>query len=115
MNLIDHVDLESTAGRRVDRALEKLGHFIDAAVRRCVHLDVVDESAAVDLRARGAAPARCIGDPGLAVEALGKDARERRLADAASPGQKIRVVQALLRERIAQRAYHVFLPYQARE
>jgi len=32
---------------------------------------------------------------GLAVERLGKDARERGLADAACPGEEVRVVQAL--------------------
>ena len=32
MHFIDHVDLEATRARRVDRLLEQLGHFIDAPV-----------------------------------------------------------------------------------
>ena len=57
-------------------------------------------------------PQGCARDPGLAVQALRQDARERRLADAARAGEQVGVVQPLLLERVPQRAHDVLLPDQ---
>jgi hypothetical protein len=115
VHLVDHVHLEAPLGRRVLRRLEELAHLVDARVGRCVDLQQVDEAPGVDLDAGGAPAAGRRGDARLAVEALGEDARERRLADAARAGEEIGVVQALRVERVAQRAHDVLLPDQARE
>ena len=73
------------------------------------------KAARVDLGA-GAALAAGLGrDAGLAVEALGEDARERGLAHAARAGEQVRMVQPLLAQRVAQRLHHVLLPDQAGE
>ena len=97
------IDLEAAEHRLVDRLVEQLRDLVDAAVRGRVELDVVDEAAGVDvaagLRTRRTACAvmpPCPSGPG-AVERLGEDARDRRLADAARAGEQVGVVQALLR------------------
>ena len=53
--------------------------------------------------------------PVLAVEALGEDARERRLADAARAGEQVGVVQAAARQRVGERRDDVLLPDQLAE
>ena len=52
--------------------------------------------------------------PCRAVEALGEDARDRRLADAARAGEQVGVVQAPARQRVGQRRDDVLLPGRVR-
>src|SRR5262245_2349104 len=115
VHLVDDVNLEAAGRRRVDRALEQLRHLVDAAIRRRVELDIVGKAAGIDLGARAAAVARPRSDPGFAIQALGEDARERRLADAARPGEEISVVQSLLLKSMPQRAHHMLLADQTVE
>ena len=115
VHLVDHVDLEPPARRRVLRGLEELAHLVDLGVGRGVDFQQVDEAPGVDLDARRAGVARLRRDAGLAVQALGEDARQRGLADAARAGEEIRVVQALVLERVAQGAHHVLLAHEAGE
>ena len=51
-------------------------------------------------------------DAARAVEALGEDARDGGLADAAGAGEQEGVMHPAALQRIAQRAHHVFLPDQ---
>ena len=51
----------------------------------------------------------------LAVERLGEDARERGLADAARTGKQVGMVQALLAQRVRERAHDVLLADQLRQ
>ena len=107
VHLVDHVDLVARVRRRVHGLLEQLRHFVDAAVRRRVHLDIVDEAAGVDRDAGFAHAARLGGDAAVAVRAdaverLGQDARQRGLADAAGPGEQVGVVQAAGLQRVRQ-------------
>ena len=111
VHFVDQVDLEAPDGRHVARVVEDLAHVVDAGVRRGVELEQIDEAAGVDVDARGAGAARRRGDAvGDAVEALGEDPRDRRLADAARAGEQVGVMQAVARERIGQRRDHVLLP-----
>src|SRR5204862_2248243 len=101
-------DLEATDDRLVDRLIEQPRDLVDAAVRGGVELDVIDEAAGVDVAAGRAQATRLGGDPAVAVrtravERLGEDARDRRLADAARAGEEIGVVEALLRQRVGER------------
>jgi hypothetical protein len=114
VHFVDQVDLEASDHGLVDRLVEQPRDLVDAAVRRRVELDIVDEAAGVDVAARRADAARLCGDAAVAVgagavERLGEDARDRRLADAARSGEEIRVVQPLLRERVGERLDHVRL------
>jgi hypothetical protein len=99
VHLVDHVDLEAGIAGRVHRLLEQLRHFIDAAVRCSIHLDVVDKATGVDGGAGFAHAARGGGDTAIAVgadaiERLGQDARERGFAHPARPGEQVGMVQA---------------------
>ena len=98
VHLIDHVDLEARIAWRVDRLFKQLGHLVDAAVGRRIHLDVVDKAAGIDGDAGFAHPAGLLGDAALpvradAIERLGQDARQRGLADPARAREQIGVVQ----------------------
>ena len=117
MHLVDHVDLEAAQHRLVDGLIEKLRYLVDAPVRRGVEFHVIDETAGVDVAAGIAHPARVGGDvaravdPG-AIERLGQDARDRRLAHPARPGEQVGVVQPALRQRVRQRLNHMLLAHQ---
>ncbi len=115
MHFVDDEYLEAPARRRIDRVVLQFAHVVDAGVGGSVDLDQVDEAAAVDLGAGGANAAWGGSDAGLAVERLGKNARERGLAHAARAGEQIGMVQPLLLQRMGERAHHVFLPHQGGE
>ena len=117
MHFVDHVDLEAADHRLVDSLVEQLRYLVDTAVRGRVEFVVVDETACVDVAAGIADAARVRGDAAAAlragaVERFGEDARDRRLADTARAGEKIRVMQALLGQRIRERLHDVFLAHQ---
>ena len=50
-------------------------------------------------------------DSGLAIQRLGKDARQRGLTNSAGPGEQIGMVQPVMVKRITQGAHHVLLPH----
>ena len=115
VHLVDDVDLEAPARRRVLGRLQQLAHLLDARVGGGIDLQQVDEAAGVDLDAGRALAAGLCRHACFAVEALGKDARQRRLADAARAGEQVGVMQAVLLERVTQCPHDVLLPYQAAE
>ena len=115
VDFVDHVDLEASRAGRIDRLLQELRHFLDAAVGRGVQLKVVDEAAGIDFGAGAADATRLGGDAGLAVERFGQDARERGLANAPGSGEQPGVMQALRVERMGERAHHVILSHQGIE
>ena len=115
MDFVDDVDLEAPAARRVHRVLEELAHLVDLGVGCGIDFDQVDEAARVDFHAGRALPAGAGADARLAIEAFREDPGEGRLAHTAGPGKKIRVMQALLIERVAQRLDHVLLSDQRLE
>jgi hypothetical protein len=93
VHLVDEVHLVAAARRRVLGVVDEVAHVVDAGMRGGVDLEQVHEAALVDLPARRALAARRGADALFAVEALGDDARERGLADAARAGQQDRRVQ----------------------
>src|SRR6267143_955334 len=115
MDFVDDVYLEPPAGRHVHRVLQELAHLVHFGVGRRVDLYQVDEAARVDFHAGRTLPARTGADARLAVQAFREDAGERRLAHPAGSGEEVRVMQALLIQRIAQRLHDVFLPDQRLE
>ena len=77
------------------------------------HADFVTTTTHKTLQARSAhAAGRRRDAVGDAVEALGEDARDGGLADAARAGEQEGVMHPTLRECIAQRHAHVLLPHQ---
>ena len=109
VHFVDHVDLEATTRRRIDRVLEELAHLLDLGVGRGVDFEQVHEAAAVDFLTRGTDATGSGRNTLLAVERLGEDARQRRLADATGSGEQIRMMQALLGQRVFERPDHVLL------
>ncbi|CFP07748.1 Uncharacterised protein [Bordetella pertussis] len=115
VHFVDHVDLEAAGPRRVDRLLEQLGHFLDAAVGGGIELEVVDEAARIDFGAGAALAARLGRDAVLAIERLGQDARQGGLADPARTGEQPGMMQALRVQRVREGSHHVILPDQGIE
>ncbi len=120
VRLVDHEDLVAADAGLVGGALDEVADLVDAAVAGGVELDVVEVAVGVDLGAGLADAAGLGGDaaaavgPG-AVQALGQDAADRGLADAARAGEQVGMVQPLLGERIRQRLHHVLLADHLRE
>ena len=109
VHLIDEVHLVASLGRGVLDVVQKLTRVLDLGPRGGVDFDQVDEAPLVDL-ATGATHAAGSGaDTLLAVQTLGENARQRRLADTASPGEQIGMVQAPLIEGIDQRTADMLL------
>jgi len=113
VHFVDDIDLEATTCRRVHRILEQLAHLVDLGVGRRVYFEQIDETPAVDFLARRTDAAGRGADAGLAIEGLGQDPGQRRLADATGTGKQIRVVQALGGQRVRQCPHHVLLANQA--
>ena len=117
VHLVDDVHL--APARRADaemHALDELAHRVDAVVRRRVELDEVEERARGDRVAVLAdAAGLAVGAEVQAVEGAGEDARGRGLAGAAGPGEEVRVADAVLADRVAQRGRDVLLADELRE
>ena len=115
VHFVDDVDLEAIARGAERDALLELSHLVDAVVRGAVDLLDVDVVAGRDLfarRAHLAGDGRRAGRLAVgadAVEALGEEARARRLADAADAGEEERVGDAVGGDRVGERAGHVLL------
>ena len=114
VDFVDHVNLEAALRGRVHRALKERGHVLDRTIARRIHLDVVGEASLVDRAAGGADSAGmsrhvAVAVRPLAVEGLGEDAGDRRLADAAGSREEIGVMKALFRESARERGHDVLL------
>jgi hypothetical protein len=110
VHFVNDVDLETADGRCVLRVIQHFAHVVDAGIGRCVQLQQVDKAPGVDLRAGGAYTARGGGNAGLAIERLGQNPRYRGLADTARTGKQVRMMQTILRQRIAQRTHYMRCP-----
>jgi len=102
--------LNAAVGRPVADVLVEVADVVDAGVRRAVDLGDVERAACRDLEAARADAAGLAGRAFGAIERLRQQARDRRLPDAARPGEEERVGDALLRDRVPQRRRDVLLP-----
>ena len=103
VRLVEDVDLASELARRVRQALAQVADVVDAAVARGVDLDQVEGRALAD---RDAGRARVAGVAVLevrAVDGLGQDPGERRLARAARPDEQDGMADPLGSDGVAQR------------
>ncbi len=91
MGLVEDVDLAPQVGRGVVDPLTELTDVIDPAVGCRVDLDEVEGPALADGHARRAGVARVAVLEVRAVDGLGEDPRERRLARPARPDEQDRV------------------------
>ena len=74
VHFVNHEDFEATLHRFVDRLLEQLLNFFDAAVGSRVQLGVIDESSGIDVLAGGAHATGLGGDAGFTVQRFGQHA-----------------------------------------
>ncbi len=110
VRLVEDVDLAPQVRRRVVEAVAELAHVVDAAVGRGVDLDQVQGASLADGDARRADVARVrVRAEVRAVERLGQDPRERRLAGAAGPGEQDRVRDVTGGDRVPERRDHRLL------
>ena len=116
VHLVDHEDLETPLHRLVHSLLEQTLHFIHTAVRGRIQFNVVGKATAINFSTCRANTARRSGNSALAigtgtVHRFSKNTRYRGLAYTTCAGEQIRMVQTLLRERIAQGLHNVLLPH----
>ena len=109
VHFVDDVDFEFPLGRRVAHVVAQFAHLLDAVVARAVDFEHVEAVAAGDFLAAVAHAAGRDGRPVHAIERLGQDARGRGFPDAARPDEKIGVREAILLDRILERARDVLL------
>ena len=115
MHFVDDIYLEAAAAGRVQGAFQQFTHIVDLRVRCSIQFDQVYEAPAIDFPAGTAFSTWCGRDSGCTIQGLRKDSCNGGLADPARTGKQIGVMQAILRERIAQRAYYMLLPDQLGE
>ena len=115
VRLVEDVDLVLVARGAVAGGVAQLADLVDAAVGGGVDLDDVDGVAGADLGA-GLADVAGLGggavggaDGVAAVEGHGQDAGDGGFADAAVAGEDVAVRDAVLGERVEQRAGDVVL------
>jgi len=109
MDFVDHVDLEAPRAGRVNRLFEKLGHFIDATVRRGIELKIVDKPPLINLCAGLTDATRGRRDTGFTIKGLRQDTRKRRFTHTSRAGKKPGVVQSLRCQGVRQGADNVIL------
>ena len=110
MRLVDDVDLVRPLGGLEQRPLADLPHVVDPALRGRVHLDHIeghpvrdrarDARVGIELRTR----------PAGRVQRLRENARHRRLARPARPGEEIGLPYLPRPDRVPQRPHDRLLP-----
>ena len=110
VHFVDDVDLEMPFARRVTHVVAQLAHLLDAVVARAVDLEHVEAVARRDFLAAIANAARRHGRAVHAIERLRQDARRRSFPDPARADEEIGVGEAVLLDRVLERARHVRLP-----
>ena len=88
VRLVEDVDLAPQAARGVREALAQVADLVDAAIAGRVDLDEVEGSSLADRDARRACVAGVAVAEVGAVDGLGKDPGQRRLARAARPDEQ---------------------------
>ncbi|MNZ34795.1 hypothetical protein D3C78_521780 [compost metagenome] len=109
MHFVDQVDLEAPAAGGVLHVVEQFAGVLDLGAAGGVDLDQVDETAFIDLPAHRTGATWRGGDAGFAVQALGDNTGDGRLAHAPGTGEQVGVVQALIVQGIDQGLQHMGL------
>ena len=102
VDFVDQVDLEAPPRRCVLDVVENLARIVDLGARGGINLEEVDETSLVDRHAVLALPARGAGDALLAIERLGQDARDGRLAHTPGSGEQKGMVHPALGKTVAE-------------
>ena len=111
VNLVDHIDLEPTTGRRESGLLQELLNLAHATIRGRVNLDVIHKASSIDLLTAAAMTAGLRHHTGLAVKGLGENAGQGGLAHAPSAGEQIGMVQSFAGQRMLKGLDHMVLTH----
>ena len=112
MNFIDDDDFIATFDREKTNIFFQFPYFLDTAVGCPVNLQDIHRVGPRDFDAIGANLTWIGRDPLLAIERLGKNARDRSLPYAAGSSKKVGVSDAPLYKGVAQCLGHVRLTYE---
>ena len=112
MNFVDQIYLVTPLGRRVSNVLTELPDVFDTVVAGAVNLDHVETIAAGNLAAVITFTARRDRRSFHAIERLCQNPCSRCFPDAAWTDEEVRVSEAILGNRVFQRARDVRLPDQ---
>ena len=112
VDFVNQINLVAAARRRIHRVVDQLAHVVDAGIAGGIDFEQIDEAARIDLDAGTALTAWLRSRALLAVQRLGKNARDRGLADPARAGKQQRVMQPSAVQRMGERAHDVLLPDQ---
>ena len=104
MRLVDDVDLVAALRRLEHRALADLADLVDPALRGGVHLHDVERGAVGDRAGDARRRVEVGAGAALGVQRLREDARHRRLARPARPGEEVRLPHLVGLDRVPQRA-----------
>jgi len=116
MYFIDQVDLETTTGGSVGDVFQQLTGLFHASARGGIDFNQVEEATAFYILSGWALTTGLRAYPaGFAVQTLGKNTRDRGLADPSHTGEEISVVQPVVIQRVGQCRDHVALPNQITE
>ena len=109
VHLVDDVDFERRRSRRIQAGLAQLTHLFDPVVAGTVNLEHIDRSSLGDLDALGIVIGEIDFGAVDAIQALGKNPCQGRLARAARTTEQICVCNALSADGIGQRLADVIL------
>ena len=110
MGLVEDVDLSPELAGRISEPLAEASHVVDAAITGSVDLDQIERCPLTDGDARRAR-VTCIAILEVgAVDRLGEDACQRRLAGPAGPDEKDRMADTVATDGIPKRLDDGFLP-----
>ena len=103
VRLVEDVDLVAAFDRLEHDAVANLADVVDPALRCCIHLDDVERGARGDRDTRMTRPVGIRCRALRAVQALGQDARHRRLAGAARAGEQVGLAHLIGGDRVLER------------
>ena len=115
VRLVENIDLVAIAGGRIARGIAQLTNLVDPAVGGRIDLDHVHGVALAYLGACVAGSTRfrsgALGrtDLSAAVQGHGQNTSDRCFPDAAMPGENVPMRNAVLLQRIQERARHMVL------
>jgi hypothetical protein len=111
VHFIDHIDLVAClGGAKGNLVTDRVAHIVHTCVRRCVHLDQIQQTSVVDRPANVTLVAGTVGQVLVqAVHGFGQQTGHRRLARAARPRKEISVRGSPGPQSVLERRRHVFL------
>ncbi len=111
MDFVDQIDLVARTRGRILHIFQQFPRVLHLGARGCVDLEQIYTAPLGDFQTGTAAAAGFRTNACFAVQAFGENSRDRGLAHAARAGKQVRVMQAVVVQRVHQRLQYVFLAH----